>query len=137
MTLKNTIIACAISAALAAAFTRFYFPAVKTETVNVDHDVVHNNIVTVTHTIKEASGVVDTTVTTTDNSTQVKTDTNTAIVTKSPTLNISGLVANDFSRGILQPVYGASVSKQVMGPVTAGVFGLSNGIIGLSIGLNF
>lgn len=34
-------------------------------------------------------------------------------------------------------VYGVSVSKQVIGPITGGLFGLSNGILGVSIGLNF
>lgn len=34
-------------------------------------------------------------------------------------------------------VYGASASKQVLGPVSVGVFGLSNGVGGLSIGLIF
>lgn len=34
-------------------------------------------------------------------------------------------------------VYGLSVSKEFIGPITGGLFGLSNGILGLSIGINF
>ncbi len=34
-------------------------------------------------------------------------------------------------------VYGLSVTKEVIGLVTAGIFGLNSGTIGLSIGVNF
>lgn len=34
-------------------------------------------------------------------------------------------------------VYGVSISKQAIGPTTIGLFGLTNGILGASIGLNF
>lgn len=56
---------------------------------------------------------------------------------KKDTLNISVLGANDFSRGLLVPTYGLSVTKSVFGPVTVGAFGLMNGVVGVSIGLNF
>jgi len=56
---------------------------------------------------------------------------------KKNTLNISVLGANDFKQGILAPTYGLSVTKEVLGPITVGAFGLMNGTVGLSIGLNF
>lgn len=56
---------------------------------------------------------------------------------KKDTLNISLLGANDFSRGLLVPTYGLSVTKSVLGPITIGAFGLMNGVVGVSIGLNF
>jgi cytoskeletal protein RodZ len=34
-------------------------------------------------------------------------------------------------------VFGGAASKKILGPVTAGVWGLSNGIVGLSLGLSF
>lgn len=52
------------------------------------------------------------------------------------TLNISALVAQDM-HALGVPSYGISVQKQFIGPVTIGVFGLTSGIIGISIGLNF
>lgn len=52
-------------------------------------------------------------------------------------LNVSLLAAYNFQSPSEKLVYGLSVSKEVLGPITAGVFGLSNGTIGLSIGLNF
>lgn len=59
------------------------------------------------------------------------------VTSKGSTLNISILGANDFSRGLLVPTYGISVTKEVLGPITVGAFGLMNGVIGVSIGLDF
>jgi len=56
---------------------------------------------------------------------------------KKNTLNISVLGGNDFSKGILAPTYGLSVTKEVLGPITISAFGLMNGTIGVGIGLNF
>lgn len=52
-------------------------------------------------------------------------------------LNISVLGAEDFSRGFTQPTYGLSVNKEVLGPLTVGAFGLMNGTVGISVGLDF
>lgn len=35
------------------------------------------------------------------------------------------------------PVYGLSVTREVLGPVTVGAFGLTNGIVGVSFGVSF
>lgn len=52
---------------------------------------------------------------------------------KRKTTNISAMAAIQE----LKPVYGASASMEVFGPATAGVFALTNGTFGFSIGLNF
>jgi hypothetical protein len=99
---------------------------------------------TITET-KQPSGA-DTTVTVID---QVANDTMTQkdisntniqqIVTsaKKSALNISVLGAEDFSHGLTQPTYGLSVTKEILPPVTVGAFGLMNGVIGVSIGIDF
>lgn len=93
--------------------------------------------------VQKPDGTVQTTITT-DTSTTAKVDTNVTTNTqikqdvippKTNTLNVSVLAGLDFARQT--PVYGASVSKQLLGPITIGAFGLTNGIIGGSIGLNF
>lgn len=56
---------------------------------------------------------------------------------KKNTLNISLLGANDFKQGSLAPTYGLSVTKEVLGPITVGAFGLMNGTVGISVGLDF
>ncbi len=64
--------------------------------------------------------------------------TSTAVVVDAarPILNVSLLAADNINDG-LKPLYGVSVSKQIAGPLTAGLFLLSGGTIGVSIGLNF
>lgn len=100
---------------------------------------------TVVNTVKKPNGEVDTTQTTTTDIVS-KTDTQqqsdmklqeTITPPKTNTLNISALIGNDFSKGLISPTYGASVTKQMLGPITIGGFGFTNGLLGLSIGLNF
>lgn len=52
------------------------------------------------------------------------------------TLNISVLGGVDFSEAP-KTVYGLSVTKDIIGPVSIGVFGLTNSTVGASIGLSF
>lgn len=51
-------------------------------------------------------------------------------------INVSGLVGNDGFRS-LSPIYGVSVSKEMIGPLTIGVWGMTNSTVGLSVGVNF
>lgn len=51
-------------------------------------------------------------------------------------LNVSALVGTSVHTiGI--PTYGISVTKQLLGPVTIGAYGMTDGVIGLSLGWNF
>lgn len=56
-------------------------------------------------------------------------------VTVRDTLNIS--VLGGISFPLSQPVIGISAQKNLIGPVTMGLWGLSNGTVGASLGLNF
>jgi hypothetical protein len=60
-----------------------------------------------------------------------------AVKGKTSNINISLLGANDLSKGALIPTYGLSVTREVLGPVTVGAFGLMNGTVGVSVGLDF
>jgi uncharacterized membrane protein len=53
-----------------------------------------------------------------------------------PKLNISLLVSAKPELPLI-PVYGVSINKEVLGPITVGAFLLTNRTIGASIGLNF
>lgn len=57
-------------------------------------------------------------------------------VPKSKT-NVSGLVYVNVPKRELVPAYGISVSRELIGPITVGAFGLTNGTIGVSLGVNF
>ena len=62
----------------------------------------------------------------------------TTTVKDSPKYSVSALVGTNFK----EPYYGAHASKELLGPVTVGGFGLvsqslTNVLVGASIGLNF
>ncbi len=142
---KSTILAILIAGAFAAGRYSVAKPEVVTKNVTQasvktdENKDIHK--VVVTKTVTQPSGVkeTDTTVTTDTTvhdtqDTQETSKTMTDIIpAKTGTLNISALGA--YSNGSL--TYGASVTKQIIGPLTAGVFGLTNGTIGVSIGMSF
>lgn len=97
-------------------------------------------------TIKEPSGVVttesvvETTVSAHTDSIVQATDSvhdTSVTISKSnaPKTNISALASVDFKE--FKPIYGVSVSKEVLGPVTIGLFGFSSGMLGISVGVSF
>lgn len=57
------------------------------------------------------------------------------MVKTSPQWQVSALAGIDIRTGI--PAYGASLSRQFVGPITIGAFGLTNGTVGVSIGMTF
>lgn len=111
------------------------------KTIDQDKDTHTHTVVT---TVKAKDGTIKTTqVTDTDTTDKkdtkvatqedVKTDT---IPPKTNLTNVSALAGNNF-RDIFSPVYGIAVTHQVLGPLTIGAFGLNNGTIGVSLGINF
>ncbi len=102
------------------------------------------------NTHKETTTIVEegpsckktTTTVTEDTSTKKRTDTqletheNTTITPpKVNTLNVSALAGLDIHQK--SAIYGVALTKEIIGPVTAGAYGLTNGTIGVSLGLNF
>lgn len=70
-----------------------------------------------------------------DKVSKVETDKKEVTKTGSP-VTISALAGlNSFSSPT--PIYGASITKPVLGPITLGAFGLSSGMGGFSLGLTF
>jgi len=47
---------------------------------------------------------------------------------------LAGVSLSNFSGG---PIYGASVSRELLGPISLGVWGLNNSTAGISLGLSF
>lgn len=50
-------------------------------------------------------------------------------------VSISALVGVSRDR-LTTPIYGLQVSKEILGPITIGAFGMTNGVFGVSIGVN-
>ncbi len=113
-----------------------------TESVVVDEVKTRDNhTVVTTVTSKQPNGDIKVTKTIdSDTKTNVK-ENKQVVETKQPaakTINISALAGLDFSKPLaLTPIYGISVSKQVLGPIAIGAFGLTNGVVGLSLGVTF
>lgn len=112
--------------------------AVKSETITQVVEDSRKHVQTTTTTVKEPNGRVKTVKQTdavSDTKTEVKKDAVTEVA-KTPKTNISVLIGYD-SPGLDKPYYGLSVTRQVLGSTTLGVWGINNGTIGLSIGVNF
>lgn len=123
---RHLVVIALVSLSAAFAFGRYSSPVkIKTITVvkRVKNQVVHETI--------KPDGTVEKTITT-----QVNTDKNTDSQTTkggAPQINVYGLVGVQ----ALKPVAGAHVSAEVLGPISIGVFGLTNGSVGGSVGLRF
>jgi hypothetical protein len=143
---KNEMIVLAIALLVSFALGR-YSSTLTTTTTQHTATKTNDDIKTQTHalivTLKRADGDVQTTETidsTADNKLiqDQQTTAKTVVQTqKQSQLNVSLLVAEDLSQPVLVPRYGLSITKQLVGPVTFGLFGLNNGTLGVSIGLNF
>lgn len=125
-----------------ATITSKFTETVKTDTKIKDDKAIDTKTTTVT--VKQPNGA-ETTTTTSETKTVDKLTENqdqTTNIQKTTTsggskINISIIGAEDFTRGLAGPTYGLSVSKEILGPITIGAFGLRSGVIGLSIGVNF
>jgi len=118
----------------------------KTDVTNTDDK---KNTVTVVHEVRSPNGIVDTTTTTTvsdkrdtsSRSTDSKSEStmvDKTITTSSSKVTVSALAgAKIVDPGVNPLVYGVSLTKPILGPITVGVWGLSNSTIGASIGLTF
>ncbi len=97
-----------------------------------------NNITTreTTTTVTNAKGTTKTT-TKRDIIDKTKIEKELVIMPRKSVLNLSALATVDPKAGRYVPIYGISVTKEVFGPFTAGAFGLTNGTLGLSVGINF
>lgn len=155
MTLKYKIILSVVALLIAFGFGRFSAtspPSIKTaEVLKTDTQVKDNKDIkthTVTITEKEPDGVQRTT-TTTDTSTvdketeiqDVQEQKTTEVQNKvRPRNNISLIAAQ--SLDIFIPRYGIMASREVLGPVTIGAFGMatasgSGAVLGISVGIDF
>lgn len=157
MSRKLKVITAVLIVTVAFAFGRYSAPEKVKEVTKVEEHkseekdkdkVVHRHKKTKTVTIQNPDGSKTTTTTTdddfnkdTNSKTVVKDDKKSEIdkeVTYSKSkLTLSALAAENIHAISASPIYGGMVSKEVLGPITVGGFGLQNGIVGLSLGLTF
>lgn len=147
MTLKGKLVLGFMAIALAFAGGRYSVSkSISTESeINTEEQRNRNSHTqTTTVTTKEPSGQVKI-VTTTDTVSSVEITKKEDTITKSvqapakrSMINISLLAGTDVTHGLaVIQTYGISISKEVFGPITAGLWGMTSGTAGISIGLNF
>ena len=135
MSTRNYIILLVILCVCSFAGGRYLTPP----KVTIQEKIVTKEVVVVKHTdtvvIKKPDGTV---ITTTKEDSTTKEDTKVkdsiTIDTRRSKINISALAGTGFP---LSPVYGIAANKELIGPVTVGIWGLSNLTAGISLGLNF
>lgn len=148
MTIQYKVIGCLVALLAAFAVGRFTgrpsAPAVHTiETLQTESETKTNKDTHKTTVITKKPGGEETTTITEDTVTTAdrKRDSvahldQTVTPPRVAPLNLSILAGVDPTNSF-KPVYGLSLSKQVLGPITVGVFGLTNHNVGVSLGLNF
>jgi hypothetical protein len=108
-----------------------------TKTTGVQTDHTETTIVKVKDSKgneTETTKIISDTKSKTKENTTVAETTKTVAPSKSK-VNVSALVGYDTAKR--DYLYGISVTKEVMGPITVGAFGLNNGVVGVSLGYNF
>lgn len=160
MTVRAKVIIVSVSLLAAFAFGRWSSPEKvkteiktvevekKTEDTQIDSDKNRHKetkVVEITHpdgtkekttqTVEDSQSTKKTDQSVTDN-TQKSTEEVKEITYATAKVTISALAGLNVS-SLSLPVYGASVTKPILGPITVGLWGLSNSTIGGSIGLTF
>jgi hypothetical protein len=109
----------------------------KTQVVTQTNDIIHDHIHTVV--VTNPNG---TTTTTTDNNSVIDdktdTDSNSSTVTtySKPQWKVSGMAGLSVN-SLSTPIYGAQVERRILGPISAGIWGLSNSTGGVALSLEF
>lgn len=149
MNAKTKVIIIVLALATSFAAGRFLIPqkiVTQTKTVTVEVEKEKQDTNTHTETVdkilpdgtKTITTVTDTsTKTTTTESNSTKTDTKSETTYAKDGVTISALAGIDVTNPAKGFVYGASISKPILGPISFGAFGLTNGTVGVSLGLKF
>ena len=156
MTTKVKVIIGAVAIVVAFAVGRYSGPEkikVETKIVTVEKDTKtdtsdtqdHKKITIVDTTKPDGTKTKTTTIVDDKEAQDTKTETDQTTTKESQTTEItkgsnkvlvSGLIARNLS-SFASPIYGASISKPILGPLYIGAFGLTDKTIGVSIGLMF
>jgi hypothetical protein len=151
MSTKAKILLSALVILVSAAVGRFTAPE-KIKTVEVEKQTnsakddsekdIHKKVVETK--VTQPDGTVTDTKVTTDDSVLSNKSTDTSVTTdekskeivrSSGVLRVQALIGTPITNPSL--TYGASVSRNLIGPISVGVFGLSSGMVGGSVGIDF
>lgn len=111
----------------------------KTETVEVEREVVRKDIVTVVKEVVRKDGTRETETITTDKSKEKRdsSSTVTAITAVKPDWHISVSASTARVSEISSPVYGLQIERRILGPFSAGLRVQSDRYVGLVVAYEF
>lgn len=110
---------------------------IQTKTIEVEKVQQHQDTVIVEKVHKDGSKETTTRIVTDTNKNTTKASEQNKIVEKKSSLNIYALGGIDVSNPANGFTIGAHISKQLLGPISLGVFGFTNKTAGISVGFNF
>lgn len=118
-----------------------YTSPTKVETKNVTIEIEkikqHQDTIIVEKVNKDGSKETTTRIITDTDKDASKTSEQTKIVENKPSLNVYALGGLDVTNPANGFIVGAHVSKQLLGPISIGVFGFTNKTVGVSVGMSF
>ncbi len=138
MNLKSTLILALIVTIVSAGLTRYLFPRIETQTVDVVHEVIKKDIRTITKIVEKPDGTKETTIDETDKSTDKKTEKHTETTYQNKDWQVAGTAETDYTQ--LQEVkldYGVHIQRRILGPFYLGALINTNKQVGVSLGLEF
>ena len=129
--LKIAVIAVLLIA-IGYGFGRYVTPAkIVTKTLTVTQEHIH----TVTVIVTKPDGT-KTQTTTQDNNSVISSATSTVITNDKPQWKVAAMTGLNI-HSLSVPVYGGQVERRIIGPISAGIWGLNNGTGGVQLSLEF
>lgn len=113
-------------------------PKIVEKVVEKEVEKKNDNVVTTVTETKKPDGSTTKVTQTVDKSTEVMTDdknTSIAITNAQPQYKVSAGIGYDFKN--YRPQYMIEAEKKFIGPISIGVFGVTSGVVGLSLGVTF
>lgn len=112
---------------------------IETKTITIEAEKIkqHQNTLIVEKINKDGSKETTTRIITDTNKDTVKTSEQNKLVEKKSALNIYALGGIDITNPASGFTVGVHVSKQLIGPVSIGLFGFTNKTTGVSLGMSF
>lgn len=136
--IKTTLILVLATAVISTGITRYLFPRIETQTVDVIHEVIKKDIRTITKIIERPDGTKETIIDETDKSTDKKTEKHTATTYQNKDWQIAGTAETDYTQLKEAKLdYGIHVQRRILGPFYLGAMVNTGKRVGVSLGMEF
>lgn len=138
ISLKSQVIILAVVIASTVAVTRYYFPRIETQTIDVIKEVIRTDVHTITRVVEKPDGTKETIIDHTDKSVENKDEKHSDTKFASKNWQMSGSASLDYTELTrLEPVYGIQVQRRILGPFYLGALADTSKKIGVSVGMEF